>query len=276
MLSAHHLQAHLSEKLASLGLPWDVEVLDTVDSTSTELMRQAKLDPLIPLNPKVLVSLEQTQGRGRRGHSWTSSKEDSLTFSLGLQLQPISWLGLSLCVGIDLLQSLDPEQNLGLQLKWPNDVWVVKAQRFYKLAGILIETHQPQTDTQLSPPHARYCVIGIGVNFNAPALHTSTPLASPIGLSDLGSPLSRQDVILQVVNKLSVTLKQFETEGFAYFKERFDQVDCLKNRDIFLSDGTTGRCLGVSKHGELLVLQNSEVRTIVSMDVSVRPLKTPG
>ena len=130
-------------------------MLDTVDSTSTELMRQAKLDPLIPLNPKVLVSLEQTQGRGRRGHSWISSKEDSLTFSLGLQLQPISWLGLSLCVGLDLLQSLDPEQSLGLQLKWPNDVWVVKAQRFHKLAGILIETHQPQTDTQLSPPHAR-------------------------------------------------------------------------------------------------------------------------
>ncbi len=275
MLSAHHLQAHLSDKLATLGLSWDVEVLDTVDSTSTELMRQTKLDPQVALNPKVLVSLEQTQGRGRRGNSWTSNKEDSLTFSLGLQLQPVSWLGLSLCVGLDLLQSLDPEQNLGLQLKWPNDVWVDKAERFHKLAGILIETQQPQADTRLSPLHARYCVIGIGVNFNAPALLTSTSLASPIGLCDLGSPLSRQDVILQVVSKLSATLKQFETEGFSCFKERFDQVDFLKNRHIILSDGTTGRCLGVNQHGELLVLQNSEIRTIVSMDVSVRPLKTP-
>ena len=57
-------------------------------------------------------------------------------------------IGLSLAVGLSVVQSLHPE----LQLKWPNDVWL----RDRKLAGILIET--------TSIGDVRYAVIGIGIN----------------------------------------------------------------------------------------------------------------
>ncbi|MFN0004286.1 MAG: biotin--[acetyl-CoA-carboxylase] ligase [Burkholderiaceae bacterium] len=152
MLNALQLQSCLSQNLSSLALPWEVEVFDRIDSTSSELMRQAKLKALAP---KVLVSLEQTHGRGRAGKTWISNQEDSLTFSIGLLLKPLSWLGLSLCVGIDLAHSLDPDQCLDLKLKWPNDVWVYKADRFHKLAGILIETIHPNPATPLSTSQAR-------------------------------------------------------------------------------------------------------------------------
>ncbi len=235
-------------------------------------MRQAKLRPP---TPKVLISLEQTHGRGRGGNAWFSNPKDSLTFSIGLLLKPLSWLGLSLCVGIDLAHSLDPDQGLGLKLKWPNDVWVYKANRFHKLAGILIETINPTPATPLPTSHARYCVIGIGVNFNTPNLQPHSLQTSPLGLSDLGSDLSRQELITQIVSKLTTTLKLFEREGFLGFKAKFDKLDCLKGREIHLSDGTSGQCLGVNHQGELLILQNGDIRTIVSMDVSVRPLNTP-
>ena len=95
-----------------------------------------------------------------------------------------------------------------------------------------------------------------------------------MGLSDLGSGLSRQELITQTVSKLTTTLKLFEREGFLGFKTKFDKLDCLKGREIHLSDGTTGQCLGVNHQGELLILQNGDIRTIVSMDVSVRPRHT--
>ena len=268
LLTALQLQSCLSQNLSALALPWEVEVFDRIDSTSSELMRQAKLRALAP---KVLVSLEQTHGRGRGGKAWFSNQNDSLTFSIGLPLKPLSWLGLSLCVGIDLAHSLDPGQGLDLKLKWPNDVWVYKADRFHKLAGILIETINPNPDSPFSISQARYCVIGVGVNFNTPDLQTHSLQISPMGLSDLGSGLSRQELITQMVSKLTTTLKLFEREGFLGFKTKFDQLDCLKGREIHLSDGTTGQCLGVNHQGELLVLQNGYIRTIVSMDVSVRP-----
>jgi hypothetical protein len=39
-----------------------------------------------------------------------------------------------------MAEALDPQQSLGLGLKWPNDVWVGTPQAPRKLAGMLIET----------------------------------------------------------------------------------------------------------------------------------------
>jgi BirA family biotin operon repressor/biotin-[acetyl-CoA-carboxylase] ligase len=139
------------------------------------------------------------------------------------------------------------------------------------LAGILIETTTPHQRTHLTTPQARYCVIGIGVNFKTPDLHTHSLQVSPVGLRDLGSDVSRQQVITHIVSNLTTSLKRFENEGFHGFKASFDKLDCLKGREVYLSDGTSGQCLGVNNRGELLVTQNGHTRSIVSMDVSVRP-----
>ena len=98
-------------------------------------MRRARAGQLDPI---LLVAERQTAGRGRLGRTWVSAASSgqepiaSLTFSLGIALEPQDWSGLSLAVGLSLAQSLHP----ALQLKWPNDVWW----KDRKLAGILIET----------------------------------------------------------------------------------------------------------------------------------------
>jgi BirA family biotin operon repressor/biotin-[acetyl-CoA-carboxylase] ligase len=267
--TAKQLQSLLETEIRLRALPWDIEVLPLVDSTSSELMRQAKLGLTAP---KILVSLEQTQGRGRRGHHWSSNPSDSLTFSMGLMLKPDSWLGLSPCVGIDLVKTMDPHQDLGLQLKWPNDVWIRKEGQNHKLAGILIETINPSVSPIDSTPQARYCVIGVGVNLNTPNLNPETFSTPPIGLWALGSTLSQEDIVLDMAKRLWTSLKIFESEGFAPFKPIFDGLDALINQPIHLSDGTSGLCLGTNNLGELMLLQGEDTRTINSLEVSVRPL----
>lgn len=86
------------------GLPgFTIEVLPEIDSTNTELMRRLKSAEPRP-EPILLVAEQQTAGRGRQGRQWHSQRGDSLTFSLGLPLQPVAWSGLSLVAGISVVR----------------------------------------------------------------------------------------------------------------------------------------------------------------------------
>ena len=70
------------------------EALPSIDSTNSELMRRFKGAPGIApmLAPTLLVAETQTAGRGRLGRQWYSQRGDSLTFSLGMALEPLSRL----------------------------------------------------------------------------------------------------------------------------------------------------------------------------------------
>ncbi|MEN9468084.1 MAG: hypothetical protein RL081_2085, partial [Pseudomonadota bacterium] len=141
------------EAVSPLLPGFTVEVLPQIDSTNTELMRRARAGQIEPV---LLVAERQTAGRGRLGRDWSSDTQAqgrTLTFSLGLPLTPADWSGLSLAVGLSVVQSLHPQ----LRLKWPNDVWLGDR----KVAGILIETASVGQD--------RYVVIGIGINIEAGA-----------------------------------------------------------------------------------------------------------
>ena len=280
------------------GLPgFTAEVVSSVDSSNTELMRRVKGYPASSANsptaeprsePTLLVAEQQTAGRGRLGRSWLSQRGDSLTFSLGLPLRPADWSGLSLAVGISLADSLEPDStDVRIGLKWPNDLWLagekVKqgAQNYSKLAGVLVET--------ASWEGLRYVVIGVGINIrmlelSAPATldnasappdltHTYTPMP-PIPLGHLQALLSGMDAaqtLLRVVPPLVQAVQAFEQSGFAPFQARFARRDVLSGRAVALSDGTVGTACGVGENGALLVHTLAGMKEVTSSEVSVRP-----
>mgnify|MGYP002135186708 CR=1 FL=1 len=160
------------EAVSPLLPGFTVEVLPTIDSTNTELMRRARNGQC---EPTLLVAEQQTAGRGRLGRVWQSDVGASLMMSLGLPLAPQDWSGLSLAVGVSVAESLQPvlpplgaNQPARVGLKWPNDLWLGGAAGDRKLGGILVETASfvapqavaPQTNTST----ARYVVVGIGIN----------------------------------------------------------------------------------------------------------------
>jgi BirA family biotin operon repressor/biotin-[acetyl-CoA-carboxylase] ligase len=238
------------------------EVLPSIDSTNSELMRRARLGDT---RPCLLVAEEQTAGRGRQGRTWQGQRADALTFSLGLMLAPPDWSGLSLAVGVCLAEALDPQQSLGLGLKWPNDVWVDAPQAPRKLAGMLIETVWVEGDNSAS----RYTVIGMGINLHGPLDGgLSTPAA---GLREwMGEALLPPDVLQRLLAPLVDGLRLFEAQGFAPFKERFAKRDVLRGQVLRLSNGQEGVGSGVDASGVLQV-DTAQGRVAVSSDeVSVR------
>ena len=232
---------------------FSVEILPEVDSTNTELMRRARAGQT---DPVLLVAERQTAGRGRLGRDWKSDAQGlggTLTFSLGVPLAPADWSGLSLAVGLAVVESLHPE----LRLKWPNDVWL----QHRKMAGILIET--------ASVGEARYAVIGVGINI---APRDATDLRTPpAAVQELWPEATAPDTLARIALPLVQAIQRFEVEGFAPLRPAFHARDLLYGQTVVCSDGTSGTARGVDASGALLVHTDQGLIKINSAEVSVRP-----
>lgn len=251
------------EAVAPLLPGFTVEVLPQVDSTNSELMRRARNGQLAPV---LLVAEAQTAGRGRLGRQWLSgadhlgSAPTALTFSLGLNLAPADWSGLSLAVGLSVAQSLHTD----ICLKWPNDLWWHDR----KLAGILIETANVGDAAA-----GRYVVIGVGINIQTPAGQGFS--TAPTGLTELLPGVDAAQALGRIAAPLVRTVQAFEARGFAPFQAAFNASDALARVPVTLSDGLQGVAQGVDATGALLVHTAQGVQRVTSSEVSVRPQSGP-
>ena len=263
------------EAVAPLLPGFTVEVLPSIDSTNTELMRRARAGQT---EPTLLVAEQQTAGRGRLGRVWQSDVGASLMLSLGLPMAPRDWSGLSLAVGVSVAESLqptlpplEPGQPPRIGLKWPNDLWLSGDR---KLGGILVETASfvaPQA-AQPATTHgtaARYVVVGIGINVLP---RSGEGMSMPPGcLQDVEPGLDAPAALLRIVPPLVAMLQGFEACGFAPVQARFAARDVLQGRPVTLSDGQTGTAHGVAEDGALLVHTAQGMQAVTSAEISVRP-----
>ncbi len=263
------------EAVAPLLPGFTVEVLPSIDSTNTELMRRARAGQT---EPTLLVAEQQTAGRGRLGRVWQSDVGASLMLSLGLPMAPRDWSGLSLAVGVSVAESLQPNlpplepgQPPRIGLKWPNDLWLSGDR---KLGGILVETASfvaPQA-AHPAPAHGtttRYVVVGIGINVLP---RSGEGMSMPPGsLQDVEPGLDAPAALLRIVPPLVAMLQGFEACGFAPVQPRFAARDVLQGRPVTLSDGQTGTAHGVGEDGALLVHTAQGMQAVTSAEISVRP-----
>jgi BirA family biotin operon repressor/biotin-[acetyl-CoA-carboxylase] ligase len=253
---------------------FSVEVLPSIDSTSSELMRRARAGRV---EPTLLVTEEQTAGRGRLGRDWHSEAiyrdtgvVPALTFSLGLPLAPREWSGLSLAVGVAVAESLQPRLPAAgsgqprILLKWPNDLWL---QDERKLGGILVET----ASLAGAAGEQRYVVVGIGLNV-LPVLAKGLRTA-PACLREVDGALTAATALERIAAPLVQALLGFADAGFAPFQARFAQRDLLAGRSVVLSDGSQGTAHGVTEDGTLLVHTAGGMQAVNSSEVSVRPVE---
>jgi BirA family transcriptional regulator, biotin operon repressor / biotin---[acetyl-CoA-carboxylase] ligase len=126
---------------------------DTLDSTNTEALKQAKQGADEGL---CIVARQQSAGRGRHGRTWVSEKYAGLYFSILLRpkIDPKSLTLITLMSGVAVYETL-AELDIKPDIKWVNDVLVNDK----KIAGILAET----TDT----PIGLAVVVGIGINLRS-------------------------------------------------------------------------------------------------------------
>jgi len=248
-LEAWQQATHQAAQACAGWLPMQAELLPRVDSTNSVLLERARTGHA---PATLLVAYHQQAGRGRGQRLWHSAPGQHLTFSLGLPLQPVSWSGLSLAVGVALAEQLPPQ----VQVKWPNDLWVNDA----KLGGVLIESVQ-------RGEHA-YCVVGVGIN-GASAPHL--PNQATTCLQALAPEHAPATWLPRLVPAVARTLLHFLSDDFAPWVPRFAARDALSGRQVWLSDGRQGRAEGVNEQGALQLRLPQGLTEIVTEEVSVRP-----
>ena len=123
-----------------------------------------------------VIAAAQTKGRGRADRTWHSPSGAGLYCSILLrpQLPAEQFQPFSIAAGLAICDALDPDNRIGLQLRWPNDILY----QGRKLGGILITT-------AVNGPIVTSAVLGIGLNLRLDSTHptTSTALDAVPGIS---------------------------------------------------------------------------------------------
>lgn len=248
--------------LGALAGRFDVDAVDLCDSTNSELARRAEHGA--PAG-SVLVADRQSAGRGRRGRSWLSAPEASLTFSLLWRFagSPARLSGLSLAVGVAVAQALEALGATGVRLKWPNDILLGSDGDFAKLGGILIEMSIDRRSTQ--------AVIGIGLNLRRPAGELPQPAA---GLDEALTVVDRHALLAALLAALADVLDRFDAGGFAALQSAWQDRHAWQGQPVRLLEGEhlegEGICLGADSEGALLVETPVCIKRFLSGDVSLR------
>jgi BirA family biotin operon repressor/biotin-[acetyl-CoA-carboxylase] ligase len=236
-----------------------LEVYPVIGSTNAELMSRAQQQEVDGI---VCTAELQLAGRGRRGRGWFSPFGANLAVSMAMAIErPASGLGgVSLVVGLAVLDALEQQGVTGLSLKWPNDVLLGGA----KLGGILIEM-----------VHGGRIVLVIGVGLNV-ALPDPIRAALPQDVADLSgiSPRpSRSALAGRIISAIVEFVEEFSRIGFAPFKPAFDSRHAYHGRQcrVLLGDsGVTGMVAGVTDEGELILQTAAGPRTFNAGEVSLR------
>ncbi|NOZ04288.1 MAG: biotin--[acetyl-CoA-carboxylase] ligase [FCB group bacterium] len=225
-----------------------IEYYPSIDSTN------AKAWSLISShvrNGTLIITDHQSAGRGRGKHTWISSPERSLTFSITLYPAVEARLAgiFPLLAGVTICKTLSKMQIHAL-LKWPNDIFL----NGKKIGGILCES-------KISGAQIRAVVCGVGLNVNETKsdfpknLHaTSSSLRM-----ETGRYYQRELILASILNDFDRSLNQLSENGPQPIINSWIGYCAHLNETVKFHDGnqiTSGKFIGLSKNGEAILLIN--------------------
>lgn len=225
-----------------------------VGSTNAEAMKAAAGgEP----EGSVFLAEEQTAGRGRGGHSWSSAKSQGIYCSVILrpQLAPADALALSLAAGLAVVTAIEQTTGLKPDLRWPNDVLVGGK----KVCGIL-------TEMNAEPTRVRYLVLGVGINVNQASFPASLPDATSLRIA-AGRPFSRVELTRALLQSLDRQYRDFRARGTQPVIRAFEQhSSSARGRRVRVEEdgGYEGVSAGLDARGFLQVRTENGVRTVLS------------
>lgn len=258
MLNKELILSHLQ------GHPWGnfLQVFDTVDSTNT--LARALAAEGVP-SGTVIVSDEQTGGRGRLGRTFDSQKGKGLYFSLILRpnLPPDKLLHITPMAAVAACDAIEKVSGLRPGVKWINDLIL----REQKLAGILTES-SVNFETGL----VNYLVIGIGINCH----HDRSdfpPELNAISLRMAERDVSREHLAAELIWSLSKMAGEL-TSGKEAWMRRYAS-DCItvgrRVKIILNGEENPAYAIGIDPDGGLLVRYEDGSESCISYgEVSVR------
>jgi len=225
--------------------------LETVHSTNNYLISLLEKDKNTLEEGTVLITSEQTAGRGTGNNTWESERGKNLTFSLLLYpafLRPENQFQLSKAIALGVADYVELVVGKA-KVKWTNDIYVDDK----KIAGILIEN-------SISGSRMTSSVVGIGLNINQTKFYSNAP--NPVSLAQItGCEYHLEDELIKLCNCLQKRYLQLQktTLNSALNHDYLAHLYRFGDFHIYAADNKrfTAKIVGVDKIGRL-ILENQQ------------------
>ncbi len=241
-----------------------VHCYKTIDSTNTEAKKLCESSD----GAMIVVSEEQTAGRGRLGRSFYSPKKTGIYMSIVLKpnMQISSAVLVTTAVSVAVCKAIEKISKHEPRIKWVNDIYLNSK----KVCGILTEA-----TSNFELGIVENLIIGIGVNI-------SQNEGMPQELSEIATSLfedefhgiCRNDIVAAIYDEVCEILENdFDKANFMeeYRKYSFiigEEIKFFKN-----SEWTNAKAINIDDMGGLVVeLPSGKTEVLNSGEISVRKL----
>lgn len=233
-----------------------------IDSTNQYLMDRTD----ILQSGTVCLAEYQEKGRGRRGRQWYSPFGTNLYLSMYWNLEAgiAGAMGLSLVIGIAVIDALESLGISGVKLKWPNDLYF----KDKKLAGILVEMSGQAGG-------AASLIIGMGMNLSMQS-NDSELIDQPwSSLSDVTEDklIDRNLLATKVIEHWNQALEEYESKGMSEFVARWNKLDNFIDRPVKLLMGNKevhGVDKGIDSRGAITIETVQGTESYIGGEISLR------
>ena len=227
----------------------DFYLLDTVDSTNTFAKEK-----LLNKDYLVVISEQQTAGRGRQGKEWYSPNAGNIYMTI--KFKDKNPAPLSLIIGLLISEAMDSVsgQKINAELKWPNDLLINKK----KICGILIESEMSADEVEF--------IVGIGINYSLPKKESWW---GEIG--ELADILPRE----KLMNSILQNIINYKENGYKNWKDAWEkrcmhigiELKALSNNQ---KDTDIGIFNGINEEGKMLLQTERGLKIISSGECSIK------
>jgi BirA family biotin operon repressor/biotin-[acetyl-CoA-carboxylase] ligase len=252
--------AALDGALAGSRFAGKLNFLPTIASTNSHAIAQAEAGAP---DGSVWFADEQTGGRGRGGHAWSSPPGSGIYVSILLRprLAPADVLWLSLGAGLAAQEAIRTVTSLNADLRWPNDLLFGRK----KFCGILTELNAEVT-------RVRHAVVGIGINVHQDYFPADLRDLATSLILETGRDWSRQEILIALLRALDrevIALTAMPDPGpaAASIRERLEAGSSwIRGKRVRIEEagGIAGTTDGLDARGFLLVRTGEGLRTVFS------------
>lgn len=252
-----------------------VEVLKSIDSTNSELIRRAVAGAP---NGQVIISDEQTGGKGRNGRAFSSPKNSGIYFSYLFRPSDelkkritddesgYIWASLTSWTAVAASDAIERVCKKRPGIKWVNDLYM----NGRKLSGILT-----QMNTSAESRDIETIVIGIGINVREKYDDFAEEIRERAGsiYTETGIEVHRAELAAELIRSFDKMISDWPREKQLYH-DRYTADSILVGRDVTISTSLYKkdvRAVGIDDDFALIVEdERGETTHLISGDVSVR------
>jgi len=255
------MELHASAEFASR-----LEYLPETGSTNTDLLALAVKSPELWTDFSVLLTDNQTAGRGRLDRQWVAQPGAALAVSVLLRptefgIESFSWL--PLLAGLAMQRAVASlVEDAEVSLKWPNDVLVAGE----KISGLLAEVL----------PDGKGVVIGAGLNLTQTKAELPIENATSLKLHRV-TGFELDDVLVRYLASFKRLYEEFsDAKGDAEVSGLHEAILNASSTIgskvlVMLPDGSdfSGTAAGLDNDGRLLVALSDpvEIRAVAAGDI---------